>query len=268
MRWQGRSGNHKRFMEDSAVYHNCVFSSRNWRSLKMKKNVGTQFLFLLLAVILVTPVHASVTTQAVINQDIQVTFDFSNISPNIYENITITDTTIPETIKNTLAQQGLTNVDYRYVPLDFNSTENSLRAAFILFGSDILNITVNTDSMTNTYHVRTDWRKFQVNLTNEVSLNFAEYFGEPIENWQRINYTLNGKEHPTYYYNFTDSNTFDPTCYFILPTEATDVQAVGDIITFELPLSFGDSLLNSPFLILGAIIVVIIAFFLYRKIIK
>jgi hypothetical protein len=236
----------------------------------MKKIVKAKIhlLFLLLVVVLVTPVHASVTTQAIINQDIQVIFDFRNISPDIYGNITITDTTIPETIKNNLIQQGLTHVDYRFVPLESNSTENSLRATFILFGSDILNITVNTKTMTKTYHVRTDWRKFQVNLTNEVSLNFAEYFDEPVENWQKINYTLNSKTHPAYYYNVTDSNTFDPACYFILPTEATNIQAVGDIITFELPFSFEDSLINSPFLILGALIVLIIAFSLYRKVRK
>ena len=236
----------------------------------MKKIVRARahLLFLLLVVVLVTPVHASVTTQAIINQDIQVLFDFRNISPDIYGNITITETTIPETIKNNLMQRGLTHVDYRYAPLDFNSTENSLHVAFILFGSDILNVTVNTKAMTKTYHVRTDWRKFQVNLTDGFSLNFTEYFGEPVERWQRINYTLNAKTHPAYYHNFTYSNTIDPACYFILPAAATNVQVAGDILTFELPLSFGDSLLNSPFLILGALIVVNIAFFLYRRVKK
>ncbi len=236
----------------------------------MKKIVRARahVLFLLLVVVLVTPVHASVTTQAIINQDIQVLFDFRNISPDIYGNITITETTIPETIKNSLMQRGLTHVDYRYAPLDFNSTENSLHVAFILFGSDILNVTVNTKVMTKAYRVRTDWRKFQVNLTNGLSLNFTEYFGEPVERWQEINYTLNAKTHPAYYYNFTDSNTIDPACYFILPAAATNVQVAEDVITFELPLSFGDSLLNSPFLILGALIVVNIAFFLYRRVKK
>jgi len=236
----------------------------------MKKIVRARIhlLFLLLVVVLVTHVHASVTTQAMINQDIQVLFDFRNISPDIYGNITITETTIPETIKNNLMQRGLTHVDYRYAPLVFNSTENSLHVAFILFGSDILNVTVNTKAMTKAYRVRTDWRKFQVNLTNGFSLNFTEYFGEPVERWQKINYTLNAKTHPAYYYNFTDSNTIDPACYLILPAAATNVKVTGDNLNFELPLSFGDSLLNSPFLILGALIVVNIVFFLYRRVKK
>jgi len=237
----------------------------------MKKNVKMYLLFLLLAIALVMPAHAAVTTQAIINEDIQVIFDFRNISSEMYENLTITDSTIPEIIKSNLAQQGLTHVDYRYTPLDFDPAENLLHVAFILFGSDILNFTVNTESMTKTYHVRTDWRKFEVNLTNEISVNFTEYFATPISQsppWQRINYTLNSKMHPAYYYNFTGSDSPDSLCYFVLPTAATNIQVVGDFITFELPMSFGDSLLNSPFLILGAIIVVIIAFSLYRKIRK
>ena len=234
----------------------------------MKKIVRAHLLFLLLVIVLVTPVHASVMTQAIINQDIQVLFDFRNISSDIYGSITITEFTFPEIIKDNLMQRGLTNVDYRYAPLDFNPTENSLRVAFILFGSDILNFTVNTKSMTKTYHVRTDWRKFQVNLTNEISLDFAEYFGKPVEEWPRINYTLNEKRHPAYYYNFTGSDTFDPLCYFILPTAAANVQAVEDTIIFDLPMPFEDSLLNSPFLILGALIVINIAFFIYRKVRK
>jgi hypothetical protein len=79
---------------------------------------------------------------------------------------------------------------------------------------------------------------------------------------------LNGKVHPAYYHNFTGSTLLDPLCYFILPAEATNVRAVEDTIIFELPPSFEDSMLNSPFLILGALIVVITAFSLYRKVRK
>jgi hypothetical protein len=121
--------------------------------------------------------------------------------------------------------------------------------------------------MRRTYYLRTDWRKFQLNLTDEISLDFNKYFGITMDQWQKINYTLNGKVHPAYYHNFTDQN-IDAFCYFILPAEATNVQAVGNIIIFELPPSFEDSLLNSPLLILGALIVVVVASSLYRKVRK
>ena len=242
----------------------------NWRS--MKKTVCTHLLFFLLTVTFVTSVQASVTVQAIIDQDVYVAFSLENINSTIYWTIKneplITVSTIPNTILKNLKQQNLTHVDVYTQPIVFNDSTSSIYIAFSLTGSDILNFTVNTKSMTKTYHARTDWRKFQVDLTNGFSLNFTEYFGEPVERWQRINYTLSAKTHPAYYYNFTDSNTIDPACYFILPTAATNVQVTGDILTFELPLSFEDSLLNSPFLILGALIVVNIAFFLYRRIKK
>ena len=238
----------------------------------MKKIVCAHLLFFLLMVTFITSVHASVTVQAIIDQDIHVAFDLENINSTIYWTIKngnlINTSTIPNIILKKLKQQNLTHVDVYTQPVVFNNSTSSIYVAFSLTGSDILNFTVNTKAMTKTYHVRTEWRKFQVNLTNGFSLNFNEYFGEPVERWQRINYTLNAKTHPAYYHNFTDSNTIDPACYFILPAAATNVQVTGDILTFELPLSFGDSLLNSPFLILGALIVVIIAFFLYRRVKK
>jgi len=111
--------------------------------------------------------------------------------------------------------------------------------------------------------MRTDWRNFHINITDEFSLDFTEYFGKPVSQWNFENMTR-----PTYYYNYTGSSSFDPSCYFILPAAATNVQAVEDTIIFDLPMPFEDSLLNSPFLILGALIVVIIAFSLYRKVKK
>ena len=238
----------------------------------MKKVVCVHLLFLLLIVTLITSVHASVTVQAIIDQDSHVAFNLENINSTIYWTIKneqlITESTIPNIILDNLEQQNLKQVDVYVQPIIFNDSTLSVYIAFSLTGSDILNMTVNTKSMTKTYHVRTDWRKFQVNLTNEISLDFAEYFGKPVEEWPRINYTLNEKRHPAYYYNFTGSDTFDPLCYFILPAAAANVQAVEDIIIFDLPMPFEDSLLNSPFLILGALIVMIIAFSLYRKVRK
>ena len=242
----------------------------NWRS--MKKIVRAHLMFFLLIFTFITSVHASVTVQAIIDQDIHVVFDLENLNSTIYraiknENL-ITVSTIPNAILENLEQENLTNVDFYTQPIVFDDSASSIYVAFSLTGSSVLNFTVNTKSMTKTYDVLTGWRKFQLNLTDGFSLGFDEYFGEPVDRWQRINYTLNAKTHPAYYYDFTDSNTFDPTCYFILPAEATNVAAAGDTVTFELPLSFADSLLNSPFLILGALIVINIVFFAYRRIKK
>jgi len=240
--------------------------------MESKKKVLPHLPFFLLVVTLITSVHASITVQAQIDQDIHVAFDLENINSTIYwmiknENL-ITESTIPNIIQENLEQQNLNNVDFFTQPIVFSDPSSSIHIAFSLTGSDILNFTVDTKSMTKTCHVRTDWRKFEVNLTNDFSLNFTEYFGRPVENWQRINYTLDAKTHPAFYHDVADLETFDPKFYFLLPVAATNVEAIEDIIVFKLSLPLGDSLLNSPFLILGALTVANIALFLYRRIRK
>jgi hypothetical protein len=239
----------------------------------LKKVIGAYLFFLFLLLSLITSVHASVTMQTVINQDVGVNFNFGNINSTIYWKIRnetlITESTIPNIILRNFEQQNLSvNCYLPEVPLEFNDSAQSIHVTFYLYGSGILNFTVNPESMIRTYYFRTGWRKFQFNVTDGISLNFGNYFGESVDQWQKINYTLNGKVHPAYYYNFTGQNPFDPLCYFLLPTEATNVRAVKDTIIFELPATFEDSLLNSPFLILGALIVVVIGFSLYRKVRK
>ena len=242
----------------------------------MKKLALAHLLFFLLLVTLITPAYASVEIQAVIDQNVHVAFDFENINSTLYNKIVqlgvFNVSTIPRTIVKNLEERNLT-VTWGYDPeLEiFNDATKSIHVEFYLSGSDIVSLTSNKTTMNRIYNVRTDWRKFHVNLTNEFLLDFTEYFAKPISQsppWQRINYTLNDKVHPAYYHNYTDMISFDPLCYFILPATAINVHAVEDTIIFELPPSFEDSLLNSPFLILGALIVVVIAFSLYRKVRK
>ena len=238
----------------------------------MKRLVCAHLLSLVLIVMLVPSVCASVTVQATVDQDVGVTFNLENINSTIYWTIKdeqlITESTIPNIISDNLEQQNLTDVYIYTQPAVFNDLETSIYLAFSLTGSDILAFTASTKTMTKIFIMRTDWRRFRLNLTDEFSLDFNEGFGEPLERWQRINYTINAKTHPTYCYNSTDSSTIDAVCYFILPASATNVQVAGDLLTFELPLPFADSLLNSPFLILVALIALNIAFFAYRKIRK
>ena len=229
----------------------------------MKKSV-LPCLALILILTLISPVYASVEVRATIDEVVHVVFNFGNITH--YEEIknVITEFTIPEVILNNLEERNLTDVEYGWEPVDFNDSEKAITVRFHLSGSDIIKFTFSTETMRREFRVRTDWRKFELNLTENVSLNFAEYFGRPLSMWEFENET-----YPTYYHNYTGTIPFDPACYFILPKEATEVH-VEDIetIVFELPPSLEESLLNSPFLILGAIIVAIIVASLYRTVRK
>jgi len=232
----------------------------------MKKLVATHLLFILF-VTLVTAVHASVTMQATIDQDIHVIFIFENINFTIYnetrQNEQFNVTTIPKTITNNLEQQNLTRVTWR-CNLEqeiFDDQTKSIRVEFYLIGSDIVSFTFNKTTMTRIYQIRTEWRRFHVNLTQTFSLDFAQYFNTPVATW---NYTDSNSE-KAYHYERTDLEWFNASCKFVLPPTATNVHAEGDTIIFEVPPPLEDILLNSPFLILAALIIVIIVAFLYRK---
>lgn len=234
----------------------------------MKKSLLPHLLLILLLT-LITPVYASVELKATIGQEIDVTFDFRNMNSTIYgvirDELERDETKIPETIRENLAERNLTDVEYRWEPVYSNDAEKSVTVRFLLWGSDVLNFTYSRETMRRTCRVRTDWRKFELNFSDDFSLSFTEYFGKPVSDWDFEN-----ENYPTYYYNYTDAVPFDPVCYFILPKEATEIHIAEDMetIVFELPPSLGESLLNSPFLILGAIIVANIVAFLYRRIRK
>ncbi len=232
----------------------------------MKKLVLSHLTVILLLTLII-PVHASVELKATIGQDIYVIFNFQNVTAyeTIKEDRLIDEFTIPEIIRGNLEEQNLTNVEFRWEPVNFNDAERSICVRFYLSGSDILTFTFSTETMRRTCRVRTNWRKFELNLTDDFYLNFTEYFGTPLSDPE---WNFDDKTYPTYYYNYTGTILLDPVCYFILPREATDIHVQGESLVFELPPSLGDSLLNSPFLILGAIIVANIVAFLYRTIKK
>jgi len=229
------------------------------------KKLATAHLLLILFVTLIMPVHASVTMEATIDQSIHVVLNFENVNSTIYEEIkqTFNVTTIPLIIVKNLEQQGLTRVRWGYTQeIGFNDSTNSINAEFFLAGSDIVTFTFNKTTMARLYQVRTEWRKFNVNLTENFSINLNEYFGTPIAQWNYID------SEKAYYYEYTQLESFTPSCKFVLPATAINIQATGDAIFFEIPPLREDVLLNSPFLILGAIIIGIIVAFIYRRIRK
>ena len=239
----------------------------------MRKAVMTCLVAVLL-VMLIAGAHASVTIYATINEGVSVDFTFEDIEPTLY-NETVQQglfnvSTIPQAVQEYLSQRNLTNVimDYNDTQEVFNNLTRSIHVSFSLAGPDIIHVTVSRETANRVYNVTTGWRKFSINFTDAFLLNFTEYFGTSMTYWQLINYTdIENKTHPAYYnsYNYTAGPTFELKWYYVLPATAINVSAVEDNIIFELPPWFEDSLLNSPFIILIALIVVNIAVFLYRR---
>ena len=229
------------------------------------KELAAAHLFLILFVALIMPVHALVTMEATIDQSIHVILNFENVNSTIYDEIkqTFNVTTIPLIIVKNLEQQGLTRVRWGYSQeIGFDDSTNSIHVEFFLGGADIITFTFNKTTMARLYQVRTEWRKFNANLAENFSINFNEYFGTPIADWDYID------SEKAYYYEYTQLESFTPSCNFVLPATSINIQATGDTIFFETSSLLEDVLLNSPFLILSAIIIVIIVAFIYRRIRK
>lgn len=232
----------------------------------MKKLIIPYILLILLAT--PTVLADSLTTETTINESLYVTFNFTTKKPRLYEEIKqgFNASTIPNVIEENFEQQHLTNarVIYDLHQAIFDDTTNSTHVRFHIFGSDVISYTLSETDMTRSFRVRTDWRKFQVSFTQDFSLDFEEHFGSSLIEWQQVNYTMaDGKIHPAL--ERIDESLFEMSFRFILPEEAFDIQVEEDTIIFKIPLVFEDTLLNSPFLILGAIIIANIIVVAYRK---
>jgi len=227
----------------------------------MKLSLNLIFaLLLILSAVFIVPARASVSVTGTINDNIYVVYDFENLNQTVYDDAKaqFNISTIPTIIEKNLGDQGRTQVTWGFGSQTdiFNDTTRAIHVSFYLGGSDIMNFTTDRTTMRRIYQVKTDWRKFQVNLTQSFSINFTQILAKPVEEWQKINETA-------YLYQSEDVS-FE----FVLSDTATQVKANGDTITFEvsLSLSFWDMFLNSPFLILAVLVIVIIIVLIYRRI--
>ena len=225
----------------------------------MKKLIALYILFILVttSTVLASPVNMETT----INENVHVTFEFADIETQLYSEIKAEGfnvSTIPNAIEGIFEQQGLT--DARAIcdlnQKIFDDYTRSMQVRFFLAGSDIISYTLNKTDMTRTFRLEAEWRKFEISFTQNFSLNLEEHFGVPLTEWRRVSHTFEKS---------VEEDSIEMSFRFILPEEAFDIQAEEDTIIFKVPPVFEDKLINSPFLILGAIIIIIIIVVVYRR---
>lgn len=219
-------------------------------------------LFTILLAVSIVPVHASVSVTSTINDSIYVVYDVQNLNSTIYEEVKSNPkfnvSTIPITIVKNLENQGRKQVSWGLGPqadVSFDDATRSIHVSFYLWGSDVISSALNRTTMKRVYEIKTDWRKFQLNLADNFSIDFTQILATPVAEWQKTDET-------TYMYE-----SQDVSFRFVLPQTATQVRANVDTITFEGgSLSFWDIFINSPFLILAVLIIVVIIALIYRRI--
>jgi len=231
----------------------------------MKKNALLLACFTLLSFALISSAHAPVEVKSTIKDNIYLVYNFKNLDETVYNQTTtnpqfFNSSTIPQIILKNLDKQNLKNVYYELPSYLFDYSTKTISVSFYLGGSDIISNTINRTSMKKIYQVKTEWRKFQVNLTSSFSINFAQLFAEPVEKWHQPSQT-------TYYIETHETGFFSALSFNItLPTTATNVQAQGDTITYEIPPNLEDVFFNSPFLILAVLLIITAVALIYRKI--
>jgi hypothetical protein len=230
----------------------------------MKKFIMFYLLFILLTTPTVLAV-SSVSLQATISESVEVVFKIASIEANLYNEIKtqgiFNASTIPKAIEGYFKQKELANAWVVYDPFQniFDEDANSVQVKFVLAGSDVVSYALNKTEMARTFWVRTDWRRFEVSLTQNFTLDFDEHFGAPLSEWQLSENVFEKK---------SVQDDMELLFRFVLPENAYGIQTEDDIIIFKVALAFEDSLLNSPFLILGAVIAVNIIVLVYRRVRK
>jgi hypothetical protein len=238
----------------------------------MKKKVPSILLISLFSLFLVTSVHATVSIESTIEDNISVVCSLTNLNPTVYEaakaDPVFNGSTIVQIIVQNLKSQNRTNVTHGFQLNTYDNDNRAIRASFLLGGTDIITSTINRTSLKRNIQVQTDWRKFQVNLTSTVSVDFATYFAESVQNWRIIDYKDSaGNAHLSYYYETGEIEQFGKMSFrFVLPSAASNAQAKGDTITYDVTLGFEDVLIGSPFAILAIIVIVVLIALVYRRI--
>ena len=214
---------------------------------------------LLVAVVLCSALIASASATAVtvetnVTQDFHVVFTFSDIPSLTYGNITsnglMTADTLPSALYDNMTAKGFFGVDYYSATIDFNDTLHSIVSAFNLRGPNIVNSTIDRIASTETFRMSTSWRKFNFNITDGFAFNFTRLLAKPLSSW--TNATENGVT-SFHYSNITDGVPISFTLK--LPTYASNIATVNDIITFDTPYTepVTDQFIDSPMIILIAL---------------
>jgi hypothetical protein len=222
--------------------------------------------FFILITAVINSVCASISIKGTVDDSVYIVYDFKNIDPIIYSEIKASPqgfniSTIPEIIKKNLAKQNLILVRWGLGSQTniYDDAARAIQISFYLAGTDIINFTINATTMRRTYQVNTEWRKFQLDLTSTLSVNFTQILLKPIAEWQKLNET-------SFIFQNEENGFFDISFELILPKTATQVQAIGDIIIYDTPARFEELIINSPFIILLGLIIITIIVVIYRKI--
>ena len=202
-----------------------------------------------------------ITGNVSVDESLFVTFEFKGLDQEVYvQALTqFTAQRIPETIANNVEKKNQT-VLWGTAALEHDNASRMIRNSFYLGGSGIVSFTVNKTTLKRVYEVKTDWRKFKVNITDSFSVDFASALATPVAEWPPKT------DATTFYYENRNTGILDVLFYLALPASATGIRVQGDTVFYEGAPALEDQFLGTPFLILIALAVALVIVLLYRKV--
>jgi len=198
---------------------------------------------------LVGSVHADIYVRLNVHDDAtaRLNIEITNIEPEIYDEISLNKTVIATAVANA--------INASFVDVVSNDTARSIKIICSLTDEKI-DQEVDTDEMLQIIRVKTEWMKFNLPLTQNVSIDFAQLLSSKVSTWNK---TDNG-------YIYTSTSDFGKVTFEIVgPSATTSFYVSGETVIFELPLSKSDLFISSPYIMLVIVIILILIAIVYRK---
>ena len=200
---------------------------------------------------LVGSAHADIYMRLNVHDDAtaRLNIEITNIEPEIYDEISLNKTAIVTAVANAINASSVDVVS--------NDTARSIEIICSL-ADERIDQEVDMDEMLQIIRVKTEWMKFNLPLTQNVSIDFAQLLSSKVSAWNK---TDNG-------YIYTSTSDFGKVTFEIVGPSSTIsfyIDVDDETVIFELPLSKSDLFISSPHVILIIVIILIFIAIVYRK---
>lgn len=220
----------------------------------MKKIAAILMLFSIISPFLTGSVYADIYAKLEAHEDGTAKFsiEITNMRPEIYNE------TKNANLLNETAIARTVNASAPNVKISFNDTARSIKISCGIADGRISQ-EVDMERMLRIMRVKTEWRKFSLSLTQNVSIDFTQLLSSKVSEWNKTDYG--------YSYTSEDSEFGKVTFEIVGPSSTVKFYVGGDdeTVIFELPLSKSDLFIGSPYMMLTIVIVIMLTAFTYRK---
>jgi len=228
-----------------------VIVNSNWRGGTLRKITVIIILSSFMLLFLVGSVHADIYIRLNVYGDATARLDIkiTNMEPEIYDEISSNKNAITTAVANAINASSVDVIS--------NDTTHSIEIICSLTDEKI-DQKVDMNKTLQIVRVKTEWMKFSLPLTQNVSIDFAQLLSSKVSAWNK---TDNG-------YIYTSTSDFGKVTFEIVGPSSTIsfyVDVDGETVIFELPLSKSDLFISSPYIMLVIVIIIILIAIVYRK---